>query len=52
MENSVFMDKSIIPDQYNLEKKLGITSEFWKELKNHLEENYGPITEDWKFYSQ
>jgi len=52
MENSVFMDKTIKPDQSMLEEKLGATAEFWKELKIHLEENYGPITEDWKFYSQ
>jgi hypothetical protein len=52
MENSVFMDKSIIPDQHMLEENLGVTSDLWKKIKTHLEENYGPITEDWKFYSE
>jgi len=52
MPNSQFVDKVVKPDDKNLMKALGTTGNLWNQLKKHLEENYGPITEDWKFYSR
>jgi len=52
MSRIIFDDKSIKPEDDSLYEILGTTGKYWKELKKHLEEKYGPITEEWKFYSQ
>ncbi|MFC1683404.1 DUF3788 family protein [Candidatus Zixiibacteriota bacterium] len=52
MSISSFDDKTNKPANDTLFKVLGASGKYWRQLKKHLEENYGPITEDWKFYSQ
>jgi hypothetical protein len=52
MSRSIFDSKSIKPDYDSLIEILGEAAEYWKDLKQHLEEEYGPIIEEWKFYSQ
>ena len=51
MESSVFVDKSIQPDNDRLSQVLGETGKFWEAIKNHIKENHGDVTEEWKFYS-
>ena len=51
MSTRIFVDKSIKPNDKRLYETLGTAGRWWKTLKKHLEEKYGPITEEWKFYS-
>lgn len=52
MAASVFDNKSIKPAADALETALGKSAKFWKEIKRHLQERYGELTEEWKFYNQ
>ena len=52
MAGILFDDKSKKPDQKSLVKALGQTGKYWIELKKHIDEKYGPVIEDWKFYGQ
>ncbi|MFQ5641020.1 MAG: DUF3788 domain-containing protein [bacterium] len=52
MSTSIFDDKSNQPDEDSLGEILATSAEYWTELKKYLEEKYGPITEEWKFYNQ
>lgn len=49
---SQFNDKTVKPDNKSLFQILGTTGECWKKLKKHLGDKYGPVVEEWKFYSQ
>jgi len=50
MESSVFIDKSIQPDNDQLFYVIGETGKCWEAIKNHITENHGDVTEEWKFY--
>jgi hypothetical protein len=50
METSVFTDKSARPDNAQLAKALEGKGRFWEAIKSHIENNYGHVTEEWKFY--
>jgi hypothetical protein len=52
MADTFFGDKSKKPDDKMLKEALGKTYKLWKEIKKHLKEAYGELTEDWKFYGQ
>jgi len=52
MSHSAFLDRSLKPDDAEIFKTLGPKVKYWKELKQHIEETYGPVTEEWKFYSK
>ncbi len=52
MAESIFDDKSIQPDDQRLVKVLGKSAAYWKDIKKHLQETYGELTEEWKFYNQ
>jgi hypothetical protein len=52
MADSIFDDKSKKPTEKMLKEALGRTYELWQEIKKHLSEEYGELTEDWKFYGQ
>ncbi len=52
MAHSIFDDKSKKPTDKMLKDALGKTYKFWEEIKKHLGEEYGELTEDWKFYGQ
>jgi hypothetical protein len=49
---SVFEDKSKLPGESELSGALGETKTLWDQLKNHVKETYGDITEDWKHYGK
>jgi hypothetical protein len=52
MSESIFDNKTIKPSINELNKVLGRSSEYWNDFRRHIEEKYGPLTEDWKFYNQ
>lgn len=52
MAEIVFDDKAKIPEENELLDAFGPAAKYWKELKKHLKEEYGPVIEEWKFYSK
>ena len=52
MASSFFTNKSVKPDDRSLGKVLGASYKYWEELKGELENEFGPLIEEWKFYSQ
>lgn len=52
MSESAFDNKSIVPNTKALEEVLGESSEYWNDFRKHIEEKFGPLTDDWKFYNQ
>ncbi len=52
MSASIFGDKAIKPDDDLLVAALGNSADYWQDIKNHLSEQYGELTEDWKYYGQ
>ncbi len=50
METSVFTDKSIRPDNRQLEETIGDKTKLWEAIKGHIEKKCGDVTEEWKFY--
>lgn len=50
MEENIFNDKSLVPDGRTVQKALGEVWSFWLELRKHIQENYGPAIEEWKYY--
>ncbi len=52
MSGSIFKDKSVNPDTRAFADAIGETAGYWKELRNGLEDEFGELVEDWKFYGQ
>ncbi len=52
MAGSIFDDKAHKPDAGNLAEALGEAAGFWHELRADLEQEYGELVEDWKFYGR
>ena len=52
MSSSVFTDKSTEPNASQLANALGATAPIWSELRDHLEAEYGPLVDEWKFYGK
>ncbi len=50
MAPSVFDDKATKPDDQMLAGALGKSNRLWRKIKEHLEAEYGELTEEWKFY--
>ncbi|MCK5456119.1 MAG: DUF3788 family protein [Melioribacteraceae bacterium] len=50
MDDILFSDKDVIPTNQAIAKELGSTYKYWEEIKELLSENYGIITEEWKYY--
>lgn len=50
--SSVFIDKSVKPDNEMLAHTLGTSYKLWDKIKTTLATNYGGLNEDWKFYGQ
>jgi hypothetical protein len=46
----LFLDKSKKPDDELLAKALGASYKYWQEIKTTLENQYGPLVEEWKYY--
>jgi len=47
---SIFLDKSIKPNKQLLSEALGRSYKFWEEIRKGLEDQYGKLTEEWKYY--
>lgn len=47
---SVFIDKSVKPDNILLVKAIGDTAKFWEAIKKHITDTHGACVEEWKFY--
>jgi len=52
MSASVFDDKTVKPDSKALLKAIGKTAGHWKKIRSNLENDYGELIEDWKYYGQ
>ncbi len=47
----VFVDKARRPDPKELARVLGKSAKSWDEIKKHISDCHGAISEEWKFYS-
>ena len=52
MAESIFDDKSKAPTSSELDKALGKTAALLKEIEQHLFDQFGEITREWKFYGK
>ncbi|MFH1716710.1 MAG: DUF3788 domain-containing protein [Planctomycetota bacterium] len=52
MAASVFSDKTVEPTDQMLSKALGESHRWWQEIKKHLDDRYGELIEEWKFYGR
>jgi hypothetical protein len=52
MTVSVFDDKSKEPTSSELDKALGETATLLKNIEQHLLDQFGELTHEWKFYSK
>ena len=52
MAESIFDDKSKAPTSTELDKALGKTAALLKEIEQHLFDQFGEITREWKFYGK
>ena len=52
MTASVFDDKAIEPAAPELDKALGETAVLLKNIEQHMLDQYGELTHEWKFYSK
>jgi hypothetical protein len=46
-----FLDKSSKPSNEMLSDALGRSYKYWQEIKDILGDQYGKLTEEWKYYS-
>ncbi len=47
---SIFLDKSVKPNDEMLSVALGRSYKYWNEITTSLSSLYSPLTEEWKFY--
>jgi len=52
MTSKIFIDKFIKPNDQKLRQTLGTSYKYWEELKHSLEDEYGELIEEWKYYGQ
>jgi len=50
METNIFYDESFQPDDESLIEIFGETGKYWQAIKKHLNDEYGDVNEEWKFY--
>lgn len=50
--SSIFIDKSVKPDNQMLAEVLGTSYKLWEKIKSSLINDYGKLDEDWKYYGQ
>jgi hypothetical protein len=50
--SSIFIDKSVKPDNQMLAQVLGISFKLWEKIKSSLINDYGKLDEEWKYYGQ
>ena len=46
----MFLDKSCKPNEEILSKVLGRSYKYWKQIQSVLNDQYGELTPEWKFY--
>ncbi len=51
MAVKMFMEKTDKPDDKSLSQVLGPNFDYWMTLKKHLNDEYGPLVEEWKYYN-
>ena len=49
---TIVPDKNVEPDDQMLKEAFGETSIIWEKIKQHLNSEYGVMTEEWRFYNQ
>ena len=47
----ILIDKSVKPTTKIVKDLLGKSFAYWEEIRTSLESEYGPLTEEWKYYS-
>ena len=52
MEEIIFNDKNIVPNDSILTEKLGTSYEVLTEIKKYIKEHVGETNEEWKFYGK
>lgn len=50
--SSIFIDKSVKPDNQMLAEVLSTSFKLWEKIKSSLINDYGKLDEDWKYYGQ
>ena len=50
--SSVFIDKTVKPDNQMLALELGTSFKLWEKIKSSLINDYDKLDEDWKYYGQ
>jgi len=50
MDEILFSEKDVIPNNQAIDKELGGTYKYWEEIRELLSDNYGTVTEEWKYY--
>jgi len=46
----ILLNKTNLPDDTLLREVLGPAYKFWEEIKGTIVKEYGPVTEEWKYY--
>src|SRR3989339_714231 len=52
MSANIFTDKLHKPTEQDLSEKLGSSYKLWEEIKNSLNDEYGKLVEERKYYGQ
>ena len=52
MATSIFDNKELIPDDNDLKEVLKENINIWNEFIDYLEDEYGLLKKEWKFYSK
>jgi hypothetical protein len=52
MATSIFDNKEIIPMEEDLDDVLNNSLSVWNNLIDYLENEYGELNKEWKFYSK
>ena len=52
MSEIIFTDKANHPSAKQLADALGKNYKHWQTIKDYVNKNYGPITDEWKFYGK
>lgn len=48
---SIFLEKTRQPAEKDFESALGDSFSAWVQIKKHLSDQYGVLTEEWKYYN-
>jgi len=51
-EEKIFVDQNHEPTEQDIKGSLKMSYKLWVELLKFIENNYGPVTKEWKFYGK